>query len=301
MIEGIAGLVLLLGGLKLLQEGLTRLGGGCSQALLARVLAGPWRSFAGGTVAAALTQSSTVVSVFTISLVHSHLLPLPEAIGVILGANLGTCLTVQLMAWHPENLACFLGTVGALLACLRPPWRYLGLGLLGLSLLFVGITCLEAGCQAMRTPAFLFPSPPNGEPNQFLVFLAATLTTAMVHSSSLTTGLSMALYAQGVISRQTALVQVLGNNLGTCFTALLVSLASSSAGRRVAVAHFLVNLAGALLFFPLLGPWGELSERLSSGAAHEIANAHTLYNLATGLIFLPFAHPLARFLEKILP
>ncbi|ACX51371.1 Na+/Picotransporter [Ammonifex degensii KC4] len=301
MLEVIAGFLLLLGGLKLAQEGLVRLAGNRATALLGTLLAGPWCSFLAGLAAAALTQSSTAVSVLTVGLVHSRFLPLPEAIGVILGANVGTTLTVQLMALKPGAMAYCLGALGILLLLKRPPWRHAGMGFLGLGMIFAGIAWFESGCKGLGQHPWLLAPLNAAEESHFLAFLLSTLVTALVHSSSLTTGLAMTLYAQGVITRETALVFVLGNNLGTCFTALLVSLVSSNAGRRVALAHFLVNLGGALLFFPLLHPWGMLARWLSSGPAHEIANAHTLYNLVTSLILLPFCRPLARLLEKLLP
>ncbi|RDV84297.1 Na/Pi cotransporter family protein [Ammonifex thiophilus] len=301
MLEVAVGFLLLLGGLKLIQEGLVRLAGSRATALLGNLLVGPWRSFLAGLAAAALTQSSTAVSVLTVGLVHSHFLSLPEAIGIILGANVGTTLTVQLMVLKPGSLAYYLGTLGIFLLPKRPPWRHAGMALLGLGLIFAGIAWFEIGCRKLEQHPWLLAPLNAAEKSHLLAFLLSTLVTALLHSSSLTTGLAMTLYAQGMVSRETALVFVLGNNLGTCFTALLVSLVSSNAGRRVALAHFLVNLGGALLFFPLLYPWGMLARWLSSGPAHEVANAHTLYNLITSLVLLPFCRPLARFLEKLLP
>ncbi|WP_281277489.1 Na/Pi cotransporter family protein [Thermodesulfitimonas autotrophica] len=292
---------LLLTGLRFLQAGLLSLSSRRLTRALRAVAASRLRAFLAGVGTSALTQSSTAVSIITIGLTHARLIALSEAIAVILGANIGTTLTVQFIALHPGRLALLLGLSGIPLLARRSPARFLGQALTGTGMVFAGLDLLNRGLAPLKsTPWFAAGLAAAGE-NHLLAIAVATLFTALLHSSSAATGLVMALYAQGAISRETAVALVLGNNIGTCFTALIVSLTSSAAGRRVAAAHFLLNTIGAAVFLPLINTLSLIGGLTASDPARQVANIHTIYNIVSSLAALPFCTPFARLLERLVP
>ena len=286
--------------MRLLQSGLLRFSGSRLKVVFNSLSANPARAALTGLAASALTQSSTAVSVITTGLTHSRLVNLNQAIAVILGANVGTTLTVQLLVLHPGTLAVPLCITGIFLALARPS-RPLGHILTGAGMIFGGLDLLNREIGSLQElPWFTAGLAAAGE-NSLLAVGIATALTALLHSSSVTTGVVMALYAQKTISLETAVALVLGNNIGTCFTAIIVSLTSSAAGRRVALAHLLLNVTGALFFLPLLNPFSHLVAAISGRPAQQVANAHILYNIISSLALFPFCNHFARLLQRLLP
>jgi phosphate:Na+ symporter len=297
----LAGLGLLFFGLRLLQTGLAGFSGRRFKTVFHSLSANPARAALTGLAASALTQSSTAVSVITTGLTHSRILNLEQAIAVILGANVGTTLTVQFLALNPGPLAVPLCLAGVLLAAARPALRALGAILTGSGLIFWGLDILNLGIGSLQEIPLFAAVLAAASENPLLAIGTATILTALIHSSAVTTGITMTLYNQNVVDLQTAVALVLGNNIGTCCTALIVSLTSSVAGRRVAVAHLLVNVLGALIFLPFLNPFSSIIAASTARPAQQVANAHILYNVISSLTLFPFCGRLARLLQRLLP
>ncbi|MEW6446749.1 MAG: Na/Pi symporter [Bacillota bacterium] len=295
------GLVLVLFGLRLLQSGLLCLSSGRLTTALRSLSINPTRSSLSGLVASALTQSSTAVSIITIGLAHSRIINLSQAIAVILGANVGTTLTVQFLSLNPGIAMLPFCAAGIPIAFSRSPAKPLGQIFVGVGMIFSGLDLLNRAFEPLQHAPWFAAGLAAAGSNYLLAVSAAAVLTAFLHSSSAATGIVMALYAQGAVSLETAVALVLGNNIGTCFTALIASLTSSAAGKRVALAHLLLNIIGAVVFLPLIRPFSFLIGITSSFPARQVANAHVIYNLASSLIALPFCNQLARILERIIP
>ncbi|MHB1652094.1 MAG: Na/Pi cotransporter family protein [Desulfitobacteriaceae bacterium] len=296
------GLLVLLGGMYTLRQGLQTLAGRrLRQALLWMTLT-PWRGFWSGTVVTALVQSSSVLTVMTVSFVDAGLLPFANALYLILGSNIGTTLTTQLLAFPLERFALYTMLVGALGYLFWPSrWRYLPLALLGLGMLFFGLMILESGLAPVVSNASVQRFIHGLGDNHLHGVFAGALLSALLHSSSATTGIVMLLTQEGWLTLPTALAFVLGANIGTCVTALLASLGAGRAAQRVALFHILLNIFGVVCFFPFLLPFTALLGFLGGELARQVANAQTLFNVISSLLAFPLMPYATQLLTKVLP
>lgn len=282
-----------------MQSGLVDLSSRRLQQVLNSLSANPARASLAGLLTSAVTQSSTAVSVITIGLVHSRLLHLSQGIAVILGANVGTSLTVQFLAADPGRLALPLLGAGAVLFC--SPFKILGRVLIGTSMIFFGLALLNEAVTPLQHARWFTGLLTSSCSSPLLAVAGATLLTAFLHSSSVATAIVITIYANGLITLDAAIALVLGNNIGTCFTGLIASVSSSCAGRRVAAAHLLINVVGAVLCLPLIHPFALLVGATTGDPARQVANAHTIYNVTASLVALPFCPSFARLLARLLP
>lgn len=296
------GLALLLAGLQIMRNGLERAARSGMRRTLAVLAGTPAAAMLTGAVVTALVQSSTAITVLSIGLVNAGIMSLVQAIGIILGANIGTCLTAQMLSFNLSALAVPAVAVGA--ACLalgkKKPWfTPVGQSLLGFGMIFLGLELISEAFAPLRHSAWftkmLFSL--GGRP--LLAVLAGTIFTGLIHSSATTTGVVMALSRQGLIDLPSAIALVLGGNIGTCFTAVLASIGGTPTGKRVALAHVLLNLGGVFLFLPILKPYATLVQITDPSLPRQIANAQTIFNVAGSLVALPFVHGFARLLTRL--
>lgn len=293
------GLSFLLAGMKIMRRGLECFAGGKFEKALSWMTATPWRGMWSGTVASALMQSSTALTVMTVSLVDAGLLPFANSLGIILGGNIGTTVTAQLIALPLGSLSIYillLGTLGFLFQSTH--YRYLALSLSGLGLLFLGLTLLHAGLAPISSQPEVQDFLHQLGDNHLQGVLAGTLIAALIHSSGATTGIAMLLANNGWITLPTALAFVFGANLGTCATAVLASFAAKRAAQKVALFHVLLNLLGILLFYPFLDLLAGLVAHLGSTTSRQVANAHTLFNLVCSFLAFPFIPYLVRLFTR---
>ncbi|MBE3580452.1 MAG: Na/Pi cotransporter family protein [Thermoanaerobacteraceae bacterium] len=294
------GIALLLLGVQLLRHGLVNWGHSQLQRILRRATSTPLRGFFWGTLATALVQSSTAVTVLAVGLVDGGAITFYQSLGIVLGANVGTCVTVQLLALDLEALALPALSAGAVLTLARRS-RAVGIASLGCGLIFGSLGLMGAVLSSYEGSHSLrgYLSAMAATPLQGLV--AGTLLTAFLHSSSVVTGVAMVLVSQGVISLLPALALVLGANIGTCITAILASLLSSWAAKRTAMAHLFINVSGAFLILPFLSLAATLLPLLTPDPGRQVAHFHTLFNLFSSLAALVVIKPLALFLTWLVP
>ena len=296
------GLIILLGGMYILRLGLQSFAGKRFHRGLLWMTATPTRGFWAGTIATALLQSSTALSVAAVSFVDAGLLPFENALGLILGSNIGTTVTNQLLAFPLERFALLAMAGGALgFLFLSSRWRFLALSLSGLGTLFLALALLESGLAPLAEQAAVQKFLHQLGDHHFQGILAGTLLSAILHSSSATTGIVMVLTQEGWVTLPTALAFIFGANIGTCFTAVLASLATSRAAQRVALFHVLLNVFGVLIFYPFLLPLAQGLSLLGGSLARQVANAHTLFNLISSLLAFPLLPLSTRLLKKVLP
>lgn len=296
------GLVFLLGGLQIMRSGLERAAHSQMRRALAALTGSPLAALLTGTAVTALVQSSTAITVLAIGFVNAGMLGLVQSIGLILGSNIGTCVTAQMLSFNLAVLAAPAMAGG--LACLalgkkRAAFKYVGQTLLGFGMIFLGLEMISDSFAPLRHSAWFagLLSSLSGRP--LLAALTGTVFTGLIHSSATTTGVVMALSRQGLLDLPSAIALVLGGNIGTCITAVLASIGGTATGKRVALAHVLLNLGGVLAFLPLLQPFSVLVQLTDPSLPRQIANAQTIFNVTSSLAVLPFIHGFARLLTAL--
>ncbi len=316
MVVGLlGGLALFLYGLEQMTAALQSIAGERMQYLLQRLIARPLLGVLTGALITAILNSSSVTTVLVVGFVSAGLMTLPQAISVILGANVGSTLTAQLIAFRIEILAQLMIAFG--FALRLNPWREsarpYGALMMSLGLVFFGLELMSASMAPLRDdPDFRALLATLHQP--LLAILLATLFTALIQSSAATLGIAISLAGQGLIGLNTGIALVLGANIGTCVTALLAAIGKPSAAQRAALAHVIFNGAGVLIWVGLLdqlASWVQwLSPvhpdltgpaRLAAEVPRQIANAHTLFNLANTLLFIGLIDRLARLVEWLIP
>lgn len=292
------GLGLFLLGMQLMAEGLQKAAGERMRRILELFTSRTSTAVATGALVTALLQSSSTTTVMIVGFVNSGLMTLSQAVGTIMGANIGTTITAQIVSFDIYSLALPLIGVGALLYYFvkKRLHRHVGLSLLGFGLLLLGLSTMSGSVDPLRDyPPFLQLLITLGE-RPLLGILAGTLFTVVVQSSSATTGLVIAFSWQGVISLPAGLALIVGANLGTCITVILASFGASVTARRAALSHVLFNFFGVFLFIIFRGPFVNLVALTGVSVARQIANAHTLFNVITTVILIPF---LTRFVQLV--
>ncbi|MBQ9566159.1 MAG: Na/Pi cotransporter family protein [Synergistaceae bacterium] len=294
------GVGLFLYGIKLMSEALQAIAGDRMRQLMGALARNPLLGILTGILVTVLIQSSTGTTVMTVSFVGAGLLTLKQAIGIIMGANVGTTVTAQIIAFKIESAALPLIALGAGLSLFGKSKRrtYAGNGIVGLGLLFLGMKTMEAAAPFVAEHQEIVLALSG---NPLLGVLTGIVLTIVIQSSAATIGLTMALASQGLLSLDAAIPIILGDNLGTTLTAVLSAAGAGRAAKQAAAAHVLFNLLGTvliLLAFPFFKGLVLLS---SSEAGRQIANAHALFNIVNTLILFPFIPLLARIIERFLP
>ncbi|MEG1010538.1 MAG: Na/Pi cotransporter family protein [Ruthenibacterium sp.] len=315
--DGIAlagGIALFLYGMTIMGSGLEKLAGGKMESVLQKLTSSPLRGVALGALITGIIQSSAGTTVIVIGLVNSGILQLSQAIGVIMGANIGTTVTGQLIRLSdmtgtgllvqllkPTTFAPVVAFIGAILFVFfkAPKKRNIGQIMMGFGLLFTGMTAMTTAVEPLRdSPVFIkmFTSLQN----PLLGVLAGMLVTIAIQSSSASVGILQALSSTGLVTWGSAIPIILGQNIGTCSTPLMASIGASKAAKRSAMVHLYFNVIGTVLFMgALYGAravfkftwWNDV---MSMG---DIANFHTFFNVVVTLLFLPFTKLLAKLAE----
>jgi phosphate:Na+ symporter len=291
---------LFLYGIKLVSESLQSIAGDRMRHMMGALAKTPLRSVLAGALVTVLIQSSAATTVMTVSFVGAGLLTLRQAIGVIMGANVGTTVTAQIIAFKIQNAALPIVAIGAVLAIFGRSKRqkYLGNGIVGLGLLFMGMSAMEAAAPfAAQHKDILIALGKN----PVLGVVTGMVLTIVVHSSAATIGLVMALASQGLLSIDAALPIILGDNLGTTFTAVVSALGASRPAKQAAAAHVLFNLIGATIFLMGLPLYKALVVASAADVERQTANAHAIFNIVNTIIFFPFIPLLAKLIERFLP
>jgi phosphate:Na+ symporter len=297
------GLALLLYGMQLIGEGLQRAAGGHLRHLLTSMTRTRVVAVASGALVTAIIQSSSATTLMLIGFVSAGLVTFRQSLGVILGADIGTTFTVQLLAFKVQELSLLLVGVGFAMTFFarRGLLKSLGQVILGFGFIFLGMKVMNDGLAPLAENELTRQVLVALADNQFLALLVGAVLSAGMASSAATIGLMLSLGHQGLLPLAAAIPVVLGANIGTCATALAASLRSSSDARRVAVAHIAFKVLGVALVFPIIAPLTVLVAQTAGDVARQIANAHTFFNVAISALFLPFAPWAARVITALVP
>ncbi len=304
---GIAGgLAFFLYGMDKMSNGMKSTAGNKMRSILASLTRNRVIAMVVGAFVTMVIQSSSATTVMLVSFVQAGLLSFVQSMGVILGADIGTTITAQMIAFKLTDYALLMVAVGFLLKMLGKTEKTRAVGdiILGFGILFFGMKLMSDVMKPLRTyPAFI--NLMKDMENPFMGILVGAAFTAIVQSSSATTGVLIVLAQQGLISLEAGIPVIFGANIGTCVTAALAGIGASREAKRVAMAHVLFKIAGVCLFIFWIPQFADivrtLAEKFGSGTARQLANAHTLFNVSIGLFFLPFIQLFSKIIFMILP
>ncbi|MGA8943120.1 MAG: Na/Pi symporter [Thermoactinomyces sp.] len=296
------GLLVFLLGLSKMRTGLENLARDRLQDVLLQFTKTPWRGFVTGTVTTAFLQSSSAVTVLTIGFVNAGMLSFSQSLGIILGTNVGTTITTQILALNIEDLAVPLMLLGGGLYFLnRPVPKNFGSVFLGFGAIFWGIEWMQSIASMLKEQGWISWLIQHGGNPILSGLLAGIVITALIHSSSACIAMAMGFFAAGAIPLSFAIAVVLGSNIGTCVTALMASIHTIPAAKQVAFSHLILNLAGVALFTPLIPAIAQVTPHLSPDPATQIAHIQTLFNLICSIVVLPFCDQFARCITWLIP
>jgi len=303
IISFLGGIAILLYGIRLAGEGLQRAAGGRLRAILTSLTRNRYMGIGVGAVITAILQSSSATTVMLVGFVSAGLMNLNQTMGVILGADIGTTFTVQLLAFKVYDAALLFIAVGVGLMFLarRAIVRDIGQGILGFAFIFFSIKIMSDSVTPLKESEVLRILLLSAGESPISGILVAALLTAIIQSSAAVIGMTLALSLQGLMSLDLAIPIILGANIGTCAAAIITSIGANVEARQVAAAHTLFKVLGVLMLYPFIGSFKEMIAYTSEDIPRQIANAHTLFNIAIALMFLPFANPFANLIRKIIP
>ena len=323
----LGGLGLFLYGMKVMSEGLQKVAGNRLRQVLEKLTTNRVAAFLVGISVTAIVQSSSATTVMVVGFVNAGLMNLMQAIGVVLGANIGTTVTAQMIAFKIHHYALPAIGIGVGLKFFSPNrrWQYIGEIMVGFGMLFYGLSVLKDGLSCLKTLPFFEKAFVTFSHSHIMAVLAGAFLTIILQSSSATVGITMALAASGALTFEGGVGLILGENIGTTITALLASIGTNVPAKRAARAHMMVNVIGVaymLVLFPLflklvnsLTPGdADLVITTAQQAAHygmnigdkpfvarHLANAHTFFNVFNCLLFLPLIGVLARICNWMVP
>ena len=333
------GLALFLFGMDQMSDALKLVAGDKMKNVLAKLTTNRFTGAIAGAFVTSIIQSSSVTTVLVVGFISAGLLTLSQSVGVIMGANIGTTITAQIVAFKITHYALALVAVGfAMFFCSkREKTRHYGHMIMGLGLIFFGMQLMSDGTKPLRSfEPFIQLMQQMDRP--FMAILVAAVFTGIVQSSSATTGIVIALACNGYISLEAGIALIFGANIGTCVTAILASMGKPREAKRAALVHIIFNVAGVVIWFGLIGPLADAVRTVSPTASSEsmrvatetlraelanfdslsseevanaarrsaetprqIANAHTIFNVANTLLLIWFTTPLAWFVQKMVP
>jgi phosphate:Na+ symporter len=299
----LGGIALLLYGLQLLKDGLGGIAGIRLRSILGSVTQNRFIGLLTGALVAAVLQSGSAATVMLVGFTSAGFLTLSQSIAVILGADIGSTLTVQLIAFGILDLALAIVAVGFIIwfTSRNRRMKSLGLSILGFGFIFLALKVLIEGLAPFRSSEIVQQILLGVGGAPLLGILIATLLSALFHSSAATIGITLAFAAQDLMPLSSAIPIILGANIGSSATALLASIGTTAEARRVALAHGLFKILGVALFFPFLDHFETLVAATASAPMRQIANAHTFFNLGIALLFLPFTAFLAKLVTHLIP
>ena len=300
----LGGLALFLYGMHMMSEGLEEAAGNRMKTILEKLTNNRFLGIATGAIITAVIQSSSATTVMVVGFVNSKLMTLQQAVWIIMGANIGTTITGQLVALNVGELAPIMAVIGVFMVTFLKNKKFNSLGeiLAGLGILFIGMGMMSDAMYPLRdAPAFI--NLITTVSNPFIAVVFGAVFTALIQSSSASVGILQALANSGLIPLSSSIYIIFGQNIGTCITALLASLGASRNAKRTTIVHLSFNIIGTLLF--MIGiqfiPFVDFMVSFTSNPAAQIANTHTIFNITTTLLLIPLGKWMAKLPEIILP
>ena len=300
----LGGLALFLYGMQMMSNGLEAAAGNKMKQILEKLTSNRFKAVLVGAAITAVIQSSSATTVMVVGFVNSGLMTLNQAVWIIMGANIGTTITGQLIALDMGAIAPLIAFLGV--ACIMfmrsERARHVAGIFAGLGVLFIGMDMMSASMAPLRDSEMFMNFMTNFS-NPLVGILVGAVFTAVIQSSSASVGILQALAATGMIPLSSAVYVLFGQNIGTCITAVLASIGTKTNAKRTTVIHLSFNIIGTTIFTILcmVTPFVSWMEAFNTDPVAQIANTHTVFNIVTTLLLLPFGNILAEFATKILP
>ncbi|MGI9326542.1 MAG: Na/Pi cotransporter family protein, partial [Pseudomonadales bacterium] len=309
------GLALFLFGIDQMSDGLKAVAGNRMAALLGSMTRNRFLGATTGAFVTALLNSSSVTTVLVVGFTTAGIMTLQQSVGVIMGANIGSTMTAQIVAFNVTQYAMLPIAIGfgMIFFAKNEVTKHSGAMLFGLGLLFGGMGVMSDSMYPLRSFEPFLELMSQME-NPLLGILIGAGFTALVQSSAATTGIAIVMAAEGLMSLPAGIALALGANIGTCATALLAALGKPVTAKRAAAAHVLFNILGVIVWLPIIGLLAQLATaaspshpeligaaRMAEEVPRQIANAHTIFNVANTMVFIFFTGVIARIVEKLVP
>ncbi|MFH0792454.1 MAG: Na/Pi cotransporter family protein [bacterium] len=316
LLELLGGMAIFLYGILLGSEGLKAVAGTRFRDTVATMTKSDWRGVLLGIVITFFTQSSGATTVMLISFVRARLLTFRQCLGIIIGAAVGTTITVQLISFKLDAYALPAIAVGFILMIAAKDRRLVSIGkiIIGFAFIFYGMKVMSGAVAPLKNFGWFRGILLGLSEHPFWSMVLATFFTGMIHASAATIGIAISLAHQDLITLRAAIPIIFGANIGTTVTAMMASVGGSATSKRVAWSYLLYKIIGVTIFFPLIAVLAWLGEHLSvvlsslpflsadaTDVSRQIANTHTLFNILIALIFLPFLNIFGKFLEFLFP
>lgn len=293
-------IILFFAGMTILRIGLFNISGDRMKKWLSKLTDSPLKGLILGIIVTAILQSSSAVMVITIGLIAAGQLTFKRSIGIILGTNIGTTVTVEFLAFSTDSFILPLVLIGSIFSLFKhSKYRSLGFSLFGLGTIFLAME----GFKKLTVPLSQLPLVKMAltEMNDHFLFaiILGTVVTSIIQSSSAATGIAMSFLQSDMIHLQSAISFMLGSNIGTCMTAILAAIGSGMEARLTSYAHVWLNIIGVLIFIPFISIFTEFIEVLTPDRAQQLAHSSVLFNVIVSFIFLPIAKPFSIFIERL--
>ena len=296
---GITAIILFVFGLENFSKEIEKISGDHFRKSLSRATRIPFLGVLIGAIVTAVIQSSSATSVITISLVNAGVLSFKNSVGIIFGANIGTTVTAQLVAFKLTAFAPLFIIFGFILSLTRSRFSIFGKTIFYFGFVFFSLNLISSSLQPLQNNPALIEILTKQQ-NPLFAILFGCLFTSLVQSSSVTTGLAIIFTQQGLLSLENAVPLIMGANIGTTATAMIAMFNMDIAAKKTALSHFLFNLGGVLLFVPALFIFGHKLNELNMPPAIALANIHLVFNVATSLVFIVLISPFTRLVDKLL-
>ncbi|MFT4942255.1 MAG: phosphate:Na+ symporter [Paraglaciecola sp.] len=299
LIAGLTAIILFIFGLENFSREIERISGEHFRKSLSNATKWPLVGVLIGALVTMVIQSSSATSVIAISLVNAGVLSFKNSVGIIFGSNVGTTITAQLVAFKLTNFAPFLIIIGFFLSIIRSRMAIFGKTVFYFGFVFFSLNLIASSLEPLQANEGLMKilSEPQ---NPLYAILLGCVFTAIVQSSSVTTGLAIVFTMQGLLSLENAVPIIMGANIGTTASAFIAVFNMDIAAKKAALSHFLFNVGGVVIFTPVLLIFGHRLSSIEMDPAIALANIHLIFNLATSLIFTVFINPFTRFVDLVL-
>lgn len=298
IMAGLTAIILFVFGLENFSKEIERISGERFRQFLSSATKVPILGVIIGALVTMVIQSSSATSVIAISLVNAGVLSFKNSVGIIFGSNIGTTITAQLVAFKLTNFAPILIIIGFVLTILRNRASIFGKAIFYFGFVFFSLNLISTTLEPLQNQQILvdFLTQPQ---NPLYALLFGCLFTALVQSSSVTTGLAIIFTQQGVLGLENAVPLILGANIGTTATAFLAVFNMDIAAKKTAFSHFLFNVGGVLLSLPILYMFGHRLAEFDQHPAIALANIHLVFNVTASLVFTIFISPFTRFVDYL--
>ena len=284
----------------MLRYGLFHLSGESLKLWLTRATNVPWKGFLAGILMTCLLQSSSAVMIITIGLISTRMLTFPQSIGIILGTNIGTTITTELITFDIQALLIPIVILAVILLFMKKKkFQSIGLILLGISFVFMAMDGFEYLALPLKQYGIIDSLLSAMNDNLLLSVIAGIVITAIIQSSTATTAIIMGFLATGSMELDTGIAILLGSNIGTCVDAFLASIGGGKESRLTAYAHIWLNVLGVLAFYPFIQTLAEMGPTLAADAEVQLAHISVLFNVICSLAVLPFAEGFGKLIMRI--